>query len=156
MRFFGFLLRVSAVVAGVQARPFTVVADNVENLFDLDGVANYDDDPLGNYPRAHALTTRPNIARVVTTVALTAAALPRVASLCTESLNGEIVTVDGVVAQGARLAVEFLGETYDVFSHDADFRKKLRVDFQAEPPRRFYGERGHSKERWQFVNHGSR
>jgi len=83
------------------------VADNVENLFDLDGVANYDDDPLGNYPRAHALTTRPNIARVVTTVAFTAAALPRVASLRTESLNGEIVGVDGVVAQGVRLAAAF-------------------------------------------------
>ncbi len=52
------------------------MAANVENLFDLDGVANYDDDPLGNYPRAHALTTRPSIARVVTTVAFTAAALP--------------------------------------------------------------------------------
>lgn len=48
---------------------------------------------------------------------------------------GEIVGVDGVVAQGVRLAAAFRGGTYDGFSPDAESRKKLRIDFQAEQPR---------------------
>lgn len=84
-------------------------------------------------------------------VALTAAALPRGASLRSEAYKGKIVRVDGVVAPGTRLAVEFLGESYDVFSHDPEFRKKLRADFHAGRPVRFYGELGQYKERWQFV-----
>ena len=86
-------------------------------------------------------------------VALTAAALPAGASLRADVYQGAIVRVEGVVAPGARLAVEFRGETYDVFSHDADLRKKLRADFQAGQPVRFYGEFGRYKERWQFVIH---
>ncbi|MSU67231.1 MAG: hypothetical protein CK548_03410 [Opitutia bacterium] len=84
-------------------------------------------------------------------IALTAAAMPQGATLRSDSFKGKIVRVDGVVAQGSRLAVEFLGETYDVFSHDAEFRKKLRSDFQAGQPMRFYGELGQYKERWQFI-----
>jgi hypothetical protein len=86
-------------------------------------------------------------------VALTAAALPAGASLRADGYKGAIVRVEGVVAPGARLAVEFRGETYDVFSHDADLRKKLRADFQAGQSVRFYGELGRYKERWQFVIH---
>ena len=87
----------------------------------------------------------------VAKVALTAAALPRGASLRADGYKGKIIRVDGVVAPGGRLAVEFLGETYDVFSHDAEFRKKLRADFPAGQPMRFYGELGQYKERWQFI-----
>lgn len=84
-------------------------------------------------------------------VAFTADALPKNTSLRTDGHKGKIVRVDGVVAKGTRLAVEFLGETYDVFSFDAVFRKKLRADFKAGAPMRFYGELGQYKERWQFI-----
>jgi hypothetical protein len=33
------------LAAFAQARPFTVVADNVENLFDVDGGSVYEEDP---------------------------------------------------------------------------------------------------------------
>ncbi|MBL9187622.1 MAG: hypothetical protein JNK23_09105 [Opitutaceae bacterium] len=52
------------LAAGAHARPFTVVAYNVENLFDLDGVAGYDDYQPARYSRAHALTKLRNIAKV--------------------------------------------------------------------------------------------
>ena len=53
------------LLALAQARPFTVVAYNVENLFDLDGKAGYEDYQPAKYTRAHALTKLQNIARVV-------------------------------------------------------------------------------------------
>lgn len=42
---------------------------------------------------------------------------------------GEIVGVDGVVAQSAPLAVEFRGGPYDEFSDDAESRQRRRIDF---------------------------
>ncbi len=65
MRLLKNFLAVAALVLGAQARPFTVVAYNVENLFDLDGVAGYDDYQPARYTPAHALTKLGNIARVV-------------------------------------------------------------------------------------------
>ena len=84
-------------------------------------------------------------------VAFTAEALPQGTSLRDSANKGKIVRVDGRVAKGTRLAVEFLGETYDVFSFDAALRKKLRAEFKAGAPMRFYGELGQYKERWQFI-----
>ncbi len=54
-----------SLAATALARPFTVVAYNVENLFDLDGTAGYDDYQPARYSRAHALTKLRNIAKVV-------------------------------------------------------------------------------------------
>lgn len=51
--------------AAAFARPFTVVAYNVENLFDLDGKAGFDDYLPPNYTRAHVLTKLQNTARVI-------------------------------------------------------------------------------------------
>ncbi|MDP3070620.1 MAG: hypothetical protein Q8N18_10040 [Opitutaceae bacterium] len=67
MRFPATLLLLIALGLAVaaHARPFTVVAYNVENLFDLDGVAGYDDYQPARYSRAHALTKLRNIAKVV-------------------------------------------------------------------------------------------
>ncbi len=84
-------------------------------------------------------------------VALIAEKLPAGASLRRPSNLGKIVRVDGIVAPGTRLAVDFLGETYDVFSHDEALRKKLRGDFKAGDRVRFYGELGQYRARWQFV-----
>ena len=53
------------LAASLGARPFTVVAYNVENLFDLDGVAAYEDYQPTKYTPAHALTKLRNIAAVV-------------------------------------------------------------------------------------------
>ena len=64
---------------------------------------------------------------------------------------GKIVRVEGVVAAGARLAVEFMGETYDIYSHDEHLRKKLREDFKPGDRVRFYGELGLYRDRWQWV-----
>ena len=47
------------------AREFTVVAYNVENLFDLDGQAGYEDYQASRYRPAHALTKLQTIARVL-------------------------------------------------------------------------------------------
>jgi hypothetical protein len=65
MRFTGILLGLLAAVLAAHARPFTVVAYNVENLFDLDGVAGYDDYQPARYTPAHALTKLRNITQVV-------------------------------------------------------------------------------------------
>lgn len=53
------------MAAVAQARPFTVVAYNVENLFDLDGVSAYDEYQPSAYTPAHALTKLRNIAQVL-------------------------------------------------------------------------------------------
>lgn len=56
------LLLVPVMLTG---RPFTVVAYNVENLHDADGVAVYDDYQPSIYTHAHALTKVNNIASVL-------------------------------------------------------------------------------------------
>ncbi|HVS54188.1 MAG TPA: hypothetical protein VHD62_17665 [Opitutaceae bacterium] len=84
-------------------------------------------------------------------VALVAAQLPAGASLRTDANKGRIVRVEGRIAPGARLAVEFRGDTYDVWSYDEALRKKLRADYAAGATIRFYGELGQYKDRWQFV-----
>jgi len=53
------------LAALAQARPFTVVAYNVENLFDVDGVSAYEEYQPAAYTPAHALTKLRNIAKVV-------------------------------------------------------------------------------------------
>ena len=52
-------------VASVVARPFMVVAYNVENLVDLDGITLFEDYQPARYSRAHALTKLQNIAHVI-------------------------------------------------------------------------------------------
>ncbi len=53
------------LVPWLPAREFTVVAYNVENLFDLDGQAGYEDYQPSRYRPAHALTKLRTIARVL-------------------------------------------------------------------------------------------
>jgi hypothetical protein len=84
-------------------------------------------------------------------IAVTAQALPKGASLRTAAYKGKIVRVDGTVASGTPLAVEFLGETYEVYSYDAKLRAELRAAHQGGEPFRFYGELSQYKDRWQFV-----
>lgn len=52
-----------ATVAG--ARPFIVLVYNVENLFDADGVAQYEDYHPARYSRAHVLTKLRNVTEIV-------------------------------------------------------------------------------------------
>ena len=47
------------------ARPFTAVVYNVENLFDADGLANYDDYQPAGYTPAHLRTKLRGIAEVL-------------------------------------------------------------------------------------------
>jgi hypothetical protein len=84
-------------------------------------------------------------------VALTAATLPPGAPLRSPAYMGKLVRVEGVVAPGTRLAVEFLGDTYDIYCPDPALRTKLREQFKAGERVRFYGELGQYRERWQFV-----
>lgn len=84
-------------------------------------------------------------------VGLTAAQLPAGAGLRTPAYAGKIIRVEGRVGAGARLTVEFLGETYDVWSFDAPLRARLRAAYPAGAPLRFYGELGQYKGHWQFV-----
>ncbi len=84
-------------------------------------------------------------------LALTAAKLPAGAMIRTEAYKGKIFRVEGRVPAGERLAVEFLGETYDVWSYDEALRNQLRAANPAGARIRFYGELGQYRGRWQFV-----
>jgi hypothetical protein len=83
--------------------------------------------------------------------ALPAASLPDGATLQTADFRGKIVFVEGKVASGERLAVEFRGAVFDVWSFDAALRTKLRTDYAAGATLRFYGEVSQYRGRWQFV-----
>lgn len=62
LRFFCLLLAVPVLLA---ARPFMVMVYNVENLFDADGVALFEDYQPENYTPAHVLTKLRNITQVL-------------------------------------------------------------------------------------------
>jgi hypothetical protein len=84
-------------------------------------------------------------------VALDPAKLPAGTALRAPANIGKIVRVDGVVRPGTRLAVEFLGESYDIYSPDPALRTRLREQFKAGERVRFHGELGQYRGRWQFV-----
>jgi endonuclease/exonuclease/phosphatase family metal-dependent hydrolase len=84
-------------------------------------------------------------------VALTTERLPAGADLRSNALKGRIIRVEGRVAEGARLAVEFRGTTFDIYTYDAALRRRLRAEYTAGAPIRFYGELGQYNGRWQFV-----
>lgn len=84
-------------------------------------------------------------------VALTAAKLPRGTSIRNDAYKGKIFRVEGKVAPGERLSVHFLGDTFEVWSHDETLRNRLRAEFAAGSAVRFYGELGQFRGRWQFV-----
>ncbi len=83
--------------------------------------------------------------------ALAQEGLPPGTSIRTDAYKGKVFRVQGRVAAGSRLAVEFRGETYDVWSYDEALRTKLRADFKEGAEVRFYGELGQYRGRWQFV-----
>lgn len=83
--------------------------------------------------------------------AVTAAHLPPGADIRTEIYLGRIFRVEGRVTADSRLAVEFRGKIYDVWSHDEALRNRLRADHRAGAVLRFYGELGQYRGRWQFV-----
>lgn len=84
-------------------------------------------------------------------LAVKAADVPAGANLRTPAYKGKIFRVEGRVAPGSRLAVEFLGETYDVWTHDEALRGRLRAQFKSGDTLAFYGELGTYRGRWQFV-----
>jgi endonuclease/exonuclease/phosphatase family metal-dependent hydrolase len=85
--------------------------------------------------------------------ALKAAQIPADTSIRSDAYKGKLFRVEGVVAKPKRLGVEFLGETYDVWSYDEALRNKLREEHKAGDTLRFYGELNQYRERWQFVIH---
>ena len=84
-------------------------------------------------------------------VAMRADKLPPETAIRTEAFKGKIFRVEGKVAAGSRLAVEFRGDTYDVWSFDEALRNRLRAEYEAGKAIRFYGELGQYRGRWQFV-----
>lgn len=84
-------------------------------------------------------------------VAVDVTKLPAGASIRDDAYKGRIFRVEGRVAPGTRLAVEFRGEAYDVWSFDEALRDKLRADHAEGATLRFYGELGQFRGRWQFV-----
>ena len=78
-------------------------------------------------------------------------ALPAGTPIRTDEFKGKIFRVEGRVAGGSRLAVEFRGETFDVWSYDAALRAKLRADHPEGATLRCYAELGQYRERWQLV-----
>jgi endonuclease/exonuclease/phosphatase family metal-dependent hydrolase len=87
----------------------------------------------------------------VASAAVPAGSIPAGSSIRSEGFKGKIFRVEGRVAPGSRLAVEFRGETFDVWSFDEALRNKLRADFPEGSTIRFYGELGQFRDRWQFV-----
>jgi hypothetical protein len=85
--------------------------------------------------------------------AIRAAQVPADTSIRSDGYKGKIFRVEGVVAKPKRLGVEFLGETYDVWSYDEALRNKLREEHKSGDTLRFYGELNQYRERWQFVIH---
>jgi hypothetical protein len=83
--------------------------------------------------------------------ALKAAQIPADQSIRSDAFKGKLFRVEGKVGKAKRLSVEFMGETYDVYSHDPALLAKLRDDHKAGDTLRFYGELGTFRERWQFV-----
>lgn len=77
--------------------------------------------------------------------------IPAGTSIRTAGFKGRIFHVEGRVAPGSRLAVEYRGETYDVWSFDEPLRTQLRARFREGAKVRFYAELGQYRERWQFV-----
>jgi endonuclease/exonuclease/phosphatase family metal-dependent hydrolase len=67
------------------------------------------------------------------------------------SFTGKAIAVEGRVASGDRLAVEALGEMWDVWVPDAALRAELRRRWQAGEKIAFMGVLGRYKGRWQFV-----
>ncbi len=80
-----------------------------------------------------------------------ATVLPAGAVLRSPANVGKIFRVEGRIGPGRHLTVDFLGESYDVWSYDKEFRNRLRDSYRAGDVIRFYGELGQYKERWQFV-----
>ena len=85
--------------------------------------------------------------------AIKAAQIPADTSIRSDAYKGKIFRVEGIVAKPKRLGVEFLGETYDIWSYDEALRNKLREEHKAGETLRFYGELNQFRERWQFVIH---
>jgi hypothetical protein len=84
-------------------------------------------------------------------VAVSSGALPPGADIRTPEYKGRIFRVEGRVTGSSRLAVEFLGSTYDVWSYDESLRNRLRTEHTEGSTLRFYGELGQYRERWQFI-----
>ncbi len=122
-----------SLVAAAQARPFTVVAYNVENLFDLDGVAGYDDYQPARYSRAHALTKLRNIAQVV--ARFEGGRGPDVLMLCeieVDATPGKTPPdYDALLAPYARLSLdEMLGAKFNAAIGDLPAEALLLKAFQ--------------------------
>lgn len=77
--------------------------------------------------------------------------LPPGAGIRTNEFKGRIFRVEGRVVAGSRLAVEYRGETYDVWSYDEALRNRLRAEYREGATLRCYAELGQYRERWQFV-----
>jgi endonuclease/exonuclease/phosphatase family metal-dependent hydrolase len=67
------------------------------------------------------------------------------------SFTGKPIAVDGRLVAGERLAVEVLGETWDVWVPDPALRAELRRRWKAGERIGFVGPLGRYKGRWQFV-----
>lgn len=127
---------------------FTTVADErPDRYLPLHGV-------VAEEPAALEPVQKVSYAHVdVEKVAVRAETLPAGAKLRSKEYRGKIIRVDGIVGPGNRLSVEFFGDSYDVWSFDEALRKKLRAEYAAGQPIRFFGELGQYRGRWQFVIH---
>lgn len=84
-------------------------------------------------------------------VAIAAEQLPAGTLIRTDAFKGKIFHVAGTTGRTKRLAVVFRGDTFDVWSFDSQLRAKMRAQFKAGEPMKFYGELGQYRGRWQFV-----
>lgn len=79
--------------------------------------------------------------------------LPAGVKIRTPDYKGRIFRVEGRVAGGPRLAVEYRGETYEIWVPQEALRKRLRSEYREGDALRCYAELGTYRDRWQFVVH---
>ena len=105
--------------AWAQEPAFTVVAYNVENLFDVDGVALFEQYQADQYRPHHLLRKLVNITRVVQSI------VSDVALRSAEHL-GQIFFFSGVVSAEKPFRARLFDQDYKLWSFDRQLRINLR------------------------------
>lgn len=86
-----------------------------------------------------------------TAAAAKASPAPVGANLKDGTHNGKLYALEGRVLAGTRIAVEFRGESWEVWIPDPELREKTRASWKEGTVVRFVGEVGQYRGRWQFT-----
>lgn len=102
-------------------------------------------------PRVQSKGGNSEAAAAAAATAAKAAAIPADANLKDGTHTGKAYRVEGRVAAGARIAIDFRGEAWEVWIPDPELREKTRAQWKEGTTVRFVGEVGQYRGRWQFT-----